>query len=817
MLPVATLAPADLLAALKSFDLLEPEQFEELEALPFGPRAGEALAWKAAERGWLTSYQVERLLEGRGRELALGGYRLLAPLGEGGMGQVFKAVQRRLGRAVAVKVIHQDYLANRPEAIRRFHREARAAAQLSHPNAIRIYDADQDGGRHFIVMELVEGLDLARLVERGGPLPAAVACEYVAQAALGLHHAHELGMIHRDVKPSNLLVARVPSAARAGVGDAPLLEELRRAGLVKVLDLGLARVAEQADGASALTTEGNVMGTPDFIAPEQARNPHGVDGRADLYSLGCTLYYLLAGRPPFPESSALEKLLMHQCDEPLPLEALRSGTPEAVSAVVRRLMAKAPGDRFQSALETHAVLRQLAAELAASCPELPAMRPGEGVATTPAMNLRLTPLPPAASTPGRTPLRSPSGLSRLEPLGQEWKSLETAESASGGDGPASLNLQWGAEPQGATAFEATRHPEAPSHGAFPTPSPGPLPTPSVMWDRPLEESGRPPAAKPVAALRGHVGCVVSLAFSNDGEVLASGGVDGSIRLWSTRQGDSRQTAQLQTEGGEVHALAFAPDDGRLAFGVLDGHAWIWDLADPLAKPPLVRELILPGRLPYGSTLKQVRKAAAARQERYPPIFVLAFSADGKALALGSGPALHLFHTPTEGPKPWLELAGHTGDISAAAFAPDGKRLASAGKDGTLRLWEPHRYFRKLQSAMKASEVGRLSFAPDGRMVAFNNRKSHQVWGVAAAEPQRLAKFEDCKGNVRLLQFQARGEQLLAADDQGCIYLRDLSTGVLLASWSVPFLKTFVFAVSPDGRLLAAGEMDGQVSLYRLEP
>jgi serine/threonine-protein kinase len=205
---------------------------------------------------------------------------------------------------VALKLIRKERLAN-ADAIRRFHREIRAAAQLSHPNIVAAHDADEVNGTHFFVMEYVEGTDLARLVKKHGPLGIADACEYVRQAGLGLQHAFEKGLVHRDIKPANLL--------------------LTRAGVVKVLDMGLARLGYDGDeeASSTMTREGSVMGTLDYIAPEQAIDSHCVDIRADIYSLGCTLYFLLTGRVPFPGGEAMQQLMKHRFDEPVAMQQRR--------------------------------------------------------------------------------------------------------------------------------------------------------------------------------------------------------------------------------------------------------------------------------------------------------------------------------------------------------------------------------------------------------------------------------------------------------------------------------------------------------------
>ena len=324
---------ADFLNELRKWRLLDSAQHAELsrkiEGRYLGPRS---IACEAIEQGWLTPFQAIQIHRGRGQELLLGSYVLLERLGEGGMGAVFKARNWKLGRVVALKLIRKERV-NNVDAIRRFQREIRAAAQLRHPNIVHALDADEIGGSFVLVMEYVEGVDLAQLVKEKGPLPASQARDYVRQAALALAHAHEKGLVHRDIKPANLL--------------------LSSEGQVKLLDLGLARLPAGVDGGSlsTMTESGAVMGTPDFLAPEQARSSHDVDIRADLYSLGCTLYFLLAGQVPFPGGTFGEKIARHLMDEPEPLERLRPDVPPTLESVVRRLMAKKPEDRYQTPSE----------------------------------------------------------------------------------------------------------------------------------------------------------------------------------------------------------------------------------------------------------------------------------------------------------------------------------------------------------------------------------------------------------------------------------------------------------------------------------
>jgi eukaryotic-like serine/threonine-protein kinase len=326
----------------KSGLIPRPRLAEWLRYVPDDEKRGKVLARLLVEQGLLTRFQAERLLAGRTDGFVMGQYRILEELGRGGMGRVYKAEHQTMHRIVALKVLAAS-LTRTERARQLFQREVRAAAKLVHPNIVTAFDANQVGDRLYLVMEFVDGPNLQDLVRRRGPLPVVQACEFVRQAALGLQHAHLLGMAHRDVKPSNLLVQRSPGLP----ADAPPVYQ------VKILDFGLARLVEPGTGESA---DGTVMGTPDFLAPEQARANSRIDPRSDLYSLGCTLYYLLTGRVPFPGGTALEKLVRHGTEDPNPVERLRPDVLWPVAQILRRMMAKEPDDRFQSATEVAAAL-----------------------------------------------------------------------------------------------------------------------------------------------------------------------------------------------------------------------------------------------------------------------------------------------------------------------------------------------------------------------------------------------------------------------------------------------------------------------------
>jgi serine/threonine-protein kinase len=305
---------------------------------------GRSVARRLVAKGVLTRFQAERLLAGRTTGFLLGQYRILEPIGKGGMGRVYKARHRTMDRVVALKVLAPDLVANE-RALGLFLREVRAVARLIHPNVVTAFDADEAHGRHYLVLEYVDGPNLEELVRKQGRLPVGLACDYVKQAAHGLQAAHALGMVHRDIKPANLLVQRQGPPGEAGPG------------LVKVSDFGLARLGDPPPGevgrrAGTLFTKDNtVMGTPDYLSPEQARNLHTTDIRSDVYSLGCTLYFLLTGRVPFPGGSALDKLIRQATERPVPVPDIRADVPAGVLAVLEKMVAKDPADRYQTPAE----------------------------------------------------------------------------------------------------------------------------------------------------------------------------------------------------------------------------------------------------------------------------------------------------------------------------------------------------------------------------------------------------------------------------------------------------------------------------------
>jgi eukaryotic-like serine/threonine-protein kinase len=306
------------------------------------------LAGLMVRDGILTIFQAEQILQGKWRRFTIGRYNVLERLGSGRMASIYLCNYPGMSRRVAVKVLPTSR-AEDSSSLERFYREARVLAALRHPNIVRAYDLDQDDKLHFLIMEYVDGSSLQEIVEKAGPLDVSRAAHYIRQAALGLQHIHEIGVVHRDIKPDDILVDR--------------------GGIVKIIDMGLARFDQEGIKVSAGRYDDYVLGTPDYIAPEQALDPHGVDIRADIYSLGATFYFCLTGRPPFGEGTSAQKLIWHQTRRPESIRQLRLEVPMRLATLIEQMMAKDPAQRPQTPQEIADALAPLTVEPIGPPPE----------------------------------------------------------------------------------------------------------------------------------------------------------------------------------------------------------------------------------------------------------------------------------------------------------------------------------------------------------------------------------------------------------------------------------------------------------------
>lgn len=360
---------------LRHYRLLSSAQLAELPHLAQGRRGDpRALAKVLIQRGWLSIFQANEIFAGNTAELAFGPYLVLNRLGKGGLSQVYKARHAEQGWVVALKVLCTEALEDEPGR-RQFMQEMEAMAEMDHPHVVQFCDVDQSGGTFYFAMEFVEGVDLGKQVALSGALGVREACEYVRQTALGLQHAHERNIVHRDIKPVNLFLTHVP------VLDAGRLTPRKKVPTkpnIKIIDWGLAawRYSRTSPDAAPASSSGGIVGTADYLSPEQAQDGDAVDIRGDLYSLGCSFYFLLTGQAPFPQGNLAQKLMAHKTQMPRAVDEFRSDVPAEVIRILTRLLAKDPAKRFQTPAALALALQPFTrAEMPANLPQTLTNRP----------------------------------------------------------------------------------------------------------------------------------------------------------------------------------------------------------------------------------------------------------------------------------------------------------------------------------------------------------------------------------------------------------------------------------------------------------
>jgi tRNA A-37 threonylcarbamoyl transferase component Bud32 len=598
------------------------------------------------------------LLAGKGRRLVLGNYRLLRPLGKGGAGSVFLAEQTTVKRRVAVKVLRGG-AGSDPLATARFQREGRAAAALDHPNIVRLFDFGVSHGIHYLVMEYLPGVTVQQLLDTSGPLPVPTAVYLVTQTAHGLAHAHARGIVHRDVKPLNLMASD---------------------GGVKVLDMGLARALDSGD--DRLTEQAGddaICGTLDYLSPEQCAGG-AVDARTDIYSLGVTLFTLLAGRPPFPGSPA-EKIAQHQTAPPPALDRLAPTVPPGLARAVERMMAKRAGDRPPTC---EAVIAELAPWCPADAPTLPGSDPG---CTTSLRTSRTLPKNWAASDtpmPGAAPRRKRRVVYWLSALA----SVALAVTA-------------------ATCFALSRPAE-----------------PAILW------------AGESVELEGNADTLNEVAFTADGKRLV--GVDwaGGVSGWDARTGRLLHTRGVY-QGGVGNLLTVAPD-GRLLLCGSDMPTLLYDFdsGEPVRSygkrakgtwsavmSPDGQRLLLATEDELVEVSRQTGEPLRTFDTRMSHHWYATYSPDGTLIAAAGRDAgdgrgvLTLWDAATGEPRG--RLHEHESDVRWVAFDPAGSRVATCGFNHDVRVWDVARGEVEARFTDPNLFVERVQFLPNGRLLTVS--------------------------------------------------------------------------------------------------
>jgi hypothetical protein len=710
------------------------------------------------------------------------------------MGVVYRAEHLLMGRVVAVTVLHRQFT-ERPAVVERFRREVQAAAGLSHPNVVAALDADRAGDRHFLVMEYVEGTTLDRLVREHGPLPPESACEYARQAALGLQHAHEKGLVHRDVKPANLM--------------------LTPEGRVKVLDFGLARLGADAEGG--VTAADTVLGSVDFLAPEQADDPRTADTRADIYGLGCTLYFLLTGRPPFAEGGLIRKLKAHALRDPPPLADARPDLdfPRGLERIVRKMLAKDPARRFQTPADVAAALAPLAD---------PARAEGAGprrarlfwlllailVAGTAALGIAAY---RAATDHGELEITTNDPFLRvvLERNGKPVRVLNLTSHVKATDRHTQLSGSLTLD----TGEYAVRVEEY---------DPGLDHVRGLVEVQPNQVVVKRGGKSALAIKRGLVLArryeapvrLRVLAVSADGRFALGGGWDdarrdpdgsaGVITLWDLDA--EHPVGRFVGHGRAVTDLAFTRD-GKRFVSCGDGPPRLWDVA----------------------TRREVRRYAghggAVPTARISPD-------DRFVLTGGDDKTLRLFALETGEEK--KVLAGHDRAAAGVEFAPDGRRALSIDPPNTVRLWDLDKG-QQIRSWALDHWPSRVAWLGDGRrfltcgykqLLLDREHRAVDVPGLTGApggkvlmwdvnEDEPIRSYEGHPRAVHDVAVTADERFVISAGADGTVRFWDLNTGEEVLQHRTEFGGFYPLRLADRGRtLLTIGDPHARAAcLYRL--
>jgi WD40 repeat protein/serine/threonine protein kinase len=716
-----------------------------------------AIARRFVKAGLLTKFQVNCLTQGKWRNLIIANkYKIIDYVGDGGMGQVYLAEHLLMQRRVALKVPPPKKLAG-PGMTQRFIREAQALAALDHPNIVRAHDLERFGKLYMLAMEYVDGPNFRDLVAENGPLPVGRAAHYVAQAAQGLQHANEAGWVHRDIKPANLLVDP--------------------AGVVKVLDLGLAfLLGEDAESPTRKFDENTVLGTADYLAPEQAIDSHEVDIRADIYSFGATMYFLLTGRAPFEGSTIAQKLMAHQMTEPAAVATLRPDVPQGMCRVLAKMMAKSPADRYQTPAEVAQALMPFTSDADLAPPPRAGRTATARRAGEPTLASTLHARSGSGKKTRKIGPRAVTWLNRLDRVVTWLNLLDTkAKAALGvasGIGLLLTGVLFAYLFSGHKSTAATPGAQLPPITTIQNSlMPAPIATPGERF-----------------VFQAHRGIAECVRLLPDGRFITAGD-DRCVRLWDAYGQQLLRQFDGHTE--TVRTVTLFPTDSRLIVSAArDGTLRLWDL----------------------ETGAEVRRFVG----HVGQVWCGDVSPDGRLLlSCGADKSVRLWDARTGALV--RKLLGHTDIATSVAFLPDGGRAVSCGTDKTVRLWDTQTG-AELNSITLPDRAYRLTLAPDARRVVIGCRSAAHVWDLESDKVTVFDSSMDRGFYVEQARFSPDGRWLLAGGSDGIVRMWNVATGRELPPIKA-LAKGKVLEViwAADGRSFAVSCGDGTVRVWNWSP
>ncbi|MCI0704286.1 MAG: serine/threonine protein kinase [Planctomycetia bacterium] len=717
---------------------------------PIPPTASDT-ATQLVKAGILTPFQARLILQGRYKGFKLGPYKILNQIGAGGMGQVFLAEHTALRRRVALKVLPNRQALDRAN-VERFYREARAAAALDHPNIVRAHDVAFDKGSHFLVLEYIDGQTIDRKLEAAGRIPVGEAVGYIVQAATGLQHAHDKGVAHRDIKPSNLLVGRD--------------------GVVKILDMGLARFFEDENDNLTRQHGAGVMGTADYVAPEQLLNSAAADHRSDIYNLGATLYHLLTGRTPFIGTTTA-KLLAHQITPVPPAHEVCVDIPEELSTIIAKMMAKIPGDRYQSAAEVIQVLLPFV-----DTPDPTGKSSG-----------KLPPIAAAAISQATANLQP--ALERAKAAAaRKRRKKQIVIAAVGGvlllTGVIALAVSLG---NNNDPPPDKKQPEQPQPPVGPQ---NPPISPKIDGSRILTFAYRPNIGektqgeaavftpdgkyllisggdqlihvfnaadgKPVRQLKGHKGNVRTIALvPGNKPLLLSGCTDKTIKLWDYEAGGPPLHTYTE-QNAYITQIAALPDGNRFLASADNGTIWQWSIDK-------------------GEVLKEYTQAKL-------PVYGLAVTKDGKRAVAGTWDSKRNSAKPEDLPKLppvhvwWFDV--------------------ESGKEGR-RVTVP-------------ASVAHVNLSPDDRFAVFGTADGISKWELDRGGLQRVTGTDK---RITCPIFSKNGRYVLSTGHDKSFHIWELRTGTQVAVEPGMPGPGYHIGLSPDGKRAAVVGAGGGAFVWNL--